>query len=153
MLLVRFGGDGRPLKTAIAFVGLVALVTLPFNRLIAAALLIVLPLVMLLRYQRRALLIVRPKGPLIVQGWWRRSSVSPAQVTRVDWLPGSRWAHLRLATDDSVVACFSVAVPISPKARVPKGSNWRADVDALIDALRQAGVSPAALHDMHVGGR
>jgi len=153
VLLVRFGGDGRPLKSAVALVGLVAAATLSFSRLAAAAILIVVPLVMLLRYQRRALLIVRPKGPLIVQGWWRRSTIAPERVVRVDWQPGSRWAYLRLATNDGVVACFSVAVPTSPKARVPQGSNWRTDVDALIDALQAVGVSPAALHGLHVGGR
>jgi hypothetical protein len=149
-VLVRFGGDGRPLKFAVAFVVLVAILTVPVNRLAAAGLLIVLPLVLLLRYQRRALVIVRPAGPLVVQGWWRRATVSPQQVVRADWQPGRDWAYLRLGLEGGVVTCFSVAIPTSPKARLPKGADWRRDVAALIDALRQAGVRPAALHGLHL---
>lgn len=150
-VLVRFGGDGRPVKLAVGLVVLVAVLTVPVNRIAAAALLIVLPLVLLLRFQRRALVIVRPAGPLVIQGWFRRATVSPQQVVRADWQPGRDWAYLRLGLDGGSVTCFSVAIPTSPKARVPVGSDWRRDVDALIDALRQAGVRPAALHGLHVG--
>ena len=152
VLIVRFGERPRQIQIAVGLTILLALFLLPVSRYIAAALLIVLPVFLLIRYQRRALVIVRPKGPIVVKGWWHDTSVSPGDITRVQWQLRGNTASLRLVMGDSFVNCQSVAIPTGGKRR-PQDRNWPANVAALIDALEDVGVHPFALDTLRVAER
>jgi len=152
VLIVRFGERPRQLQIAVGLTILLALFLLPVSRYVAAALLIVVPVFLLIRYQRRALVIVRPKGPIVVKGWWHDTSVGPADITRAQWQLRGNTASLRLVMGDSFVNCQSVAIPTGGKRR-PQDRNWPANVAALIDALEDVGVHPFALDTLRVAER
>ena len=122
---------------------------LTWNRYAAAALLIVVPVFLLIRHQRRALVIVRPAGPIVVKGWWHDTSVTPGDVTQAQWQRRGDTASIRLVMGDVFVNCQSVAIPTGGKRR-PQDRNWPANVAALIDALEEVGVHPFALDTLRV---
>jgi hypothetical protein len=151
-LPVRFGERPRQLRIAVGLTILLAFVVLAWNRYAAAALLIVVPVVLLVRHQRRALVIVRPSGPIVVKGWWHDTSVSPSDITKVQWQLRGDTASLRLVLGDSFVNCQSVAIPTGGKPR-PQDREWPAKVAALIEVLEDVGVHPFALEPLRVAER
>jgi hypothetical protein len=152
VLIVRFGERPRQLWIAVAATVVVAIVLTPVSRYAAAALLIVLPVALLIRHQRRALVIVRPRGPIVVKGWWHVTSVEPGDVTRAQWQLRGDTASLRLVMGESFVNCQSVAIPTGGKPR-PQDRNWPSNVAALIEALEDVGVHPVALDTLQVAQR
>jgi hypothetical protein len=111
-----------------------------------------MPMFLLIRHQRRALVIVRPNGPLLVKGWWHDTTVALDDVTKVQWQLRGTTASLRIVMGDTFVNCQSVAIPTGGKRR-PQNGNWPANVAALIDALEDVGVHPFALDTLRVVDR
>ena len=152
VLLVRFGERPRQLQIAVGVVVLIAAGVLTVNRYAAAATLIIGPVFLLIRFQRRALVIVGPSGPVEIKGWWHGTSLSPADITRAEWRPRGDVASLRLVMGDVMVNCQCVAIPIRGRPR-PQDANWRTNVDAMIDAFEDAGVRPMALDPLRIATR
>ena len=151
-LLVRFGERPRQLKMAVGVVVVIAALALTVNRYLAAAILIVAPVFLLIRFQRRALLIIGPAGPVVIKGWWHRTTVSPAEITQAEWRPRGDTASLRLVMGDSMVNCHCVAIPIRGKPR-PHDAHWRSNVAALIVAFEDVGVRSKALDPLRLATR
>jgi hypothetical protein len=152
VLLVRFGERPRQLKIAVGLVIVIAAGVLWLNRFAAAAILVVVPVFLLIRFQRRALVVFGPSGPVVVEGWWHSTTVAPRDITRAEWLPRGDTASLRLVIGDAMVNCHSVAIPIRGRPR-HQDSNWRANVDVMIDTLEDVGVRPMALDPLRIAAR
>lgn len=149
ILLVRFGERPRQVRTAVLLTVVLSVFVLAWSRPAAAAVLVVLPLLIMVRYQRRALVVVRPDGPIVVKGWWHDTTVQPRDVTSVQWQRRGDSAWLRIVMGDVHVDCLSVAIPTGGQVR--RGDRgWPKRVDTLIEALADVGVHPFALDPLRV---
>lgn len=144
-LVVRFGERPRQVRLLVLLTVAVAAVVLVWSRPVAAGLLVVLPLLVMIRHQRRAFVVVRPAGPLVVKGWWHDTRVEPADVTEVCWVPRGESASLRLVLGDAQVDCLSVAIPTGAGRRRRDDEGWQGRVATLVAALEDVGVHPFAL--------
>jgi hypothetical protein len=152
-LVVRFGERPRQVRLAVLLTVAVSAVVLVWSRPVAAALLVLLPLLLIVRHQRRALVVVRPAGPLVVKGWWHDTRVEPGDVTAVQWVPRGDSASLRLVLRDAQIDCLSVAIPTGTKPRRRDDEGWQGRVQTLVAALEEVGVHPFALDEIRRPGR
>lgn len=151
ILVVRFGERPRQFRLLVGLTVLASLPVMAVNRYAAAAMLVVVPMILLVRFRRRALVVMKPSGPIVVKGWWHDTTVQPRDVTRAEWHRIGDSARLRLVLDGAHVDCETVAIP-TVKMR-PQDRGWPERVDTLIDALEEAGVRPWALDPLHVQRR